>query len=265
MADEVSTGTDSVETVGDTGSEGEDLSVDEATDSASADAPEQNPEEPPEEPTDAEPPEESGEPPEEAPETQAPDQEQGDPPEETDGAGTFVSSSPESSQEGEADQPNARDVGSGSEPVDGGNPPTEGTDPGREPLDQDSNEQLDEGPISNLDRPPRSGDTEYLVVDPSDTGTTITDIDRVEDGVLWEEKTAQNSLDNDRWVDKHINQKFDRYVKSRAHLEGYEDAAIGFDFKRGDVDPQFRSDVETAIATLRDNNKGIDIRLRWKD
>ncbi|MFB7761754.1 hypothetical protein [Streptomyces xiamenensis] len=44
--------------------------------------------------------------------------------------------------------------------------------------------------MSNRERPPREGDTDYIVDDPNNWSDTITDIDRIEDGTLWEEKTA---------------------------------------------------------------------------
>jgi hypothetical protein len=40
------------------------------------------------------------------------------------------------------------------------------------------------------------------------TGNSITDIDAVEHGVLWEEKSAAFATDVAKWVRKHITGKF---------------------------------------------------------
>jgi hypothetical protein len=50
------------------------------------------------------------------------------------------------------------------------------------------------------------------------TGNLITDIDLVENGVLWEEKSAVFATDIARWVSKHIIGKFHSYMRARQQL-----------------------------------------------
>ncbi|MGO4755328.1 RHS repeat-associated core domain-containing protein, partial [Streptomyces sp. 2MCAF27] len=86
---------------------------------------------------------------------------------------------------------------------------------------------------SNRDRPPVEGDTNYIVDNPDDWSDTITDIDKIQDGVLWEEKTATGQNPNmkvEPWVNKHVFKKLDSYLRARTHLEGWENAPIGLHF-----------------------------------
>ncbi|MGO4430898.1 hypothetical protein AB4Z54_72045, partial [Streptomyces sp. MCAF7] len=58
---------------------------------------------------------------------------------------------------------------------------------------------------------------------PDDWSDTITDIDKIQDGVLWEEKTATGQNPNmkvEPWVNKHVFKKLDSYLRARTHLEG---------------------------------------------
>jgi hypothetical protein len=110
----------------------------------------------------------------------------------------------------------------------------------------------------------------YEVADAS--GRTITDIDRIEGGILWEEKTAVDARDwltgedrTQQWVAKHIDKKFDDYQEAKSHMPGYEDAPVGFHFTRPGVDPEFRAAVEDAVSDLREQNPGTTIHLRWEE
>jgi hypothetical protein len=102
-----------------------------------------------------------------------------------------------------------------------------------------------------------------MVNDPDVVGRTITDIDNVERGVLWEEKSATTAQNIDNWVSKHIDRKFRAYLEARQHLAGYEDAPIGFRFTRPGADPTFKSKVENALDVLRRAHPDVDIRLDW--
>ncbi|MEU5096952.1 RHS repeat-associated core domain-containing protein [Streptomyces sp. NPDC020996] len=110
---------------------------------------------------------------------------------------------------------------------------------------------------------PLEGKTDYIVKDPKDPGRIVTDIDRVQNGVLWEEKTAIGAQDNGAWIAKHITKKFNSYLEARKYLPGYEDAPIGFNFTKPGVEPGFRSAVEREISGLRNSNPGVEIKTEW--
>jgi hypothetical protein len=95
------------------------------------------------------------------------------------------------------------------------------------------------------------GCRDYVVDDPAVPGRTITDIDSIEDGVLWEEKSATNAGDIERCVAKHIDKKFSSYLDARQCIADYEQAPIGFRFTSPGADPSFRSEVELAVDRLR--------------
>jgi uncharacterized protein YukE len=107
------------------------------------------------------------------------------------------------------------------------------------------------------------GQSEIMVNDPTVTGRTITDIDRVEGGVLWEEKSATTAQNIDNWVRKHIDRKFRSYLEARQHLEGYENSPIGFRFTKPGATPDFKAAVQKALDDLRTANPDVDIRLDW--
>ena len=108
------------------------------------------------------------------------------------------------------------------------------------------------------------GRTNFVVDDPFITGRTITDIDRIEYGVLWEEKSATGALNHNAWIDKHISGKFNSYMEARAYLPGYERAPIGFDFTKSGVDASFQSAVEARIAQLKVANPDVKIVVKWR-
>ncbi|MFB7274655.1 DUF6531 domain-containing protein, partial [Streptomyces sp. NPDC056244] len=121
---------------------------------------------------------------------------------------------------------------------------------------------------SNRERPPVEGDTNYQVDNPNDLSDTITDIDRIEDGVLWEEKSATGSHPNmnyQRWIEKNVDGKLDAYVRARQYMPGYTNAPIGMSFTAPGATPAFRSAVESAVANWQASNPGIDVRIRWAE
>ncbi|MEU9445778.1 putative T7SS-secreted protein, partial [Streptomyces sp. NPDC048304] len=121
---------------------------------------------------------------------------------------------------------------------------------------------------SNRERPPVEGDTNYQVDNPNDLSDTITDIDRIEDGVLWEEKTATGAHPNmnyEKWIAKNVNGKLDAYLRARQYMPGYTDAPIGMSFTEPGATPAFRSAVESAIDSWRATHPGVDVRIRWAD
>lgn len=109
------------------------------------------------------------------------------------------------------------------------------------------------------------GQTDVQIDNPNDPSDTITDIDRIENGVLWEEKSATNAGNPSAWIAKHIDKKFNSYLRAQQYMEGYEDAPIGFNFTESGVDPDFKAQVEARIEQLQAENPEVDIRLDWSD
>ncbi|HEY8372661.1 MAG TPA: hypothetical protein VIL00_07955 [Pseudonocardiaceae bacterium] len=107
------------------------------------------------------------------------------------------------------------------------------------------------------------GKRELVVDDPKDPGRTITDIDHIENGVLWEEKSAVTAADINKWISKHIYKKFNSYLDARQYIPGYEQAPIGFRFTNPGADPAFKAAVESAVAKLRADNPGVKIIVEW--
>ena len=109
---------------------------------------------------------------------------------------------------------------------------------------------------------PLEGARAVEVRDPA-TGNLITDIDAIEQGVLWEEKSAVFATDVAKWVGKHITGKFRSYMTARGHLPDYRDAPIGFRFPGKPADPALEQAIATEVDFLRSANPGVDIRLEW--
>lgn len=107
------------------------------------------------------------------------------------------------------------------------------------------------------------GKKEYDVFDP-ETGNKITDIDLFEGDVLWEDKHVLGYWADEKWLDKHIDGKFELYLKARKQLpEHYADAPIGFRFTRPDQDPRFIEAVEARFQKLREKYPDVHIQTRW--
>ncbi|MEV6674289.1 hypothetical protein [Streptomyces sp. NPDC051162] len=111
----------------------------------------------------------------------------------------------------------------------------------------------------------KEGDGGVNIDVPTDVSRTITDIDRIQDGVLWEEKTATFPRidDVDKWVDKQVEKKLRSYIEARQYIKGYEDAPIGLVFTESGVNPALRGPVEQRVRELRAEFPNIEIRLRW--
>ena len=119
---------------------------------------------------------------------------------------------------------------------------------------------------SNRIRPPVEGDTNYVVDNPDDLSDTVTDIDRVEGGTLWEEKTAtgQNpNMDTPSWVQKNVVGKLNSYTRARQYLTGYENAPLGLDFTQPGATPEFKAAVEQAVEEWKAANPGVPVTVRW--
>jgi hypothetical protein len=120
--------------------------------------------------------------------------------------------------------------------------------------------------VSNRLRPPVEGDREYVVDNPDDLSDTITDIDRVQDGTLWEEKTATGQdprMDSGKWVQKNVFGKLDSYLRARSYLPGYENAPLGLDFTEPGATPEFKEAVEKAASQWQSDNPGVEVKVRW--
>ncbi|MFV2099170.1 polymorphic toxin-type HINT domain-containing protein, partial [Micromonospora sp. LOL_014] len=106
------------------------------------------------------------------------------------------------------------------------------------------------------------GARDHDVYDP-ESGNRITDIDHIDGGVLWEEKSA--IFGDESWMAKHVDKKLGAYIRARQHLGGYENAPIGFRFTRPGVDPRFRSALQERFARLRQEHPGLDLRLEFAE
>ncbi len=104
------------------------------------------------------------------------------------------------------------------------------------------------------------GATNVEVFDPN-TGNIITDIDEIRDGVLWEIKTATFPYKAEKWIEKHITNKFSKYMNARQYLPGYENAPIGFKFNGKPNDAEFISLLRAEIDRLRSMYPSVEIRL----
>ncbi|MGW4365380.1 polymorphic toxin type 37 domain-containing protein [Nocardia takedensis] len=109
----------------------------------------------------------------------------------------------------------------------------------------------------------QDGDREVQIDNPNDTSKTITDIDEVKNGVLWEEKSATNAADVEKWVAKQVEKKLGSYIEARQYIDGYEQAPIGLRFTTPGVDPGFRAQVEAAVEKMRADNPGVQILVEW--
>lgn len=103
------------------------------------------------------------------------------------------------------------------------------------------------------------------------SGRTITDIDRIEGGTLWEQKSATNAInritgadETEDWIQRNITDKFSRYLVARQYLGAdYQDANIGFEFTSPNADPSFKNAVNAQIEQLRATYQNINIVVRW--
>ncbi|GAA4943728.1 hypothetical protein [Actinoplanes utahensis] len=114
------------------------------------------------------------------------------------------------------------------------------------------------------------GAKEMNVYTDSSKARRITDVDRVAEGVLWEEKSAVNAVDRKTgadgtatWISRNIDSKISKYLDARVHIPHYSNAPIGFSFTKSGVDPAFRAAVERAVEGHRLANPGVDIRVKW--
>ncbi|WP_459548329.1 hypothetical protein [Nocardia sp. X0981] len=107
------------------------------------------------------------------------------------------------------------------------------------------------------------GDKDVVIDEPGNLSRTITDIDSVEDGVLWEEKTATNAGNVPKWVEKHVTKKLESYLEAQQYVAGHESSPIGLRFTEAGADPQFKAAVEKAVDDLRAKHPNAEIYLEW--
>jgi hypothetical protein len=128
---------------------------------------------------------------------------------------------------------------------------------------------LGDGPadgMSNRIRPPRNGDTRYVVYNPDDPSETITDFDLVQDDTLWEDKTVTGQdprMDTSRWIKRHLLGKLDKYRRAQQYTPGWEHAPLGYNFTRAGSTPQFRAAVQQAVDEWKAGHPGVEVRIRW--
>ncbi|MEU8240647.1 LamG-like jellyroll fold domain-containing protein [Actinoplanes missouriensis] len=99
-------------------------------------------------------------------------------------------------------------------------------------------------------------------------GEEIVDIDRLQNGILWEEKTALGQMSQqamEDWVQKQVVKKLGRYIIARPYIAGYEKAPIGLRFTEAGVSPALKRMVEEKIRYMRSLHPDADFRLEWAD
>lgn len=112
----------------------------------------------------------------------------------------------------------------------------------------------------------KEGDRNSKIDNPNDLGDTITDIDVIDGGVLWEEKTAVHpNIDPVSWAGKTVGKKLSVYIRARQYIKGYEKAPIGMWFVKSGTTPELRRQVELRLNEFRALHPDVDIRLRWTD
>lgn len=107
------------------------------------------------------------------------------------------------------------------------------------------------------------GATEIQTDEPGDLGTTITDIDHIENRVLWEEKSATSAGNPEQWVNKQFVNKMEKYIEFQQYIVGLENAPIGIRFINPGADPVLKAAVEQAAAELRAKHPGVTILIDW--
>ena len=110
------------------------------------------------------------------------------------------------------------------------------------------------------------GRTEYAFKDPA-TGQFISDVDRIEGGVLWEDKTAPGAQDAKAWAQSQVYDKLQKYVRGQAvskELAEYREAPIGLRLDAPiDIEPELRDAVEEVIARFQRENPDVDVRVEY--
>ena len=106
------------------------------------------------------------------------------------------------------------------------------------------------------------GKRSFDVFDPK-TGQKITDIDHIQDEILWEEKlNAKNASNVAEWVQDQITQKFRKYLEARAVLNGFEKADIGFRLNKN-AKSAFKEAILKEIERLRAAHPDVVIHIEW--
>lgn len=106
------------------------------------------------------------------------------------------------------------------------------------------------------------GKRSFDVFDPK-TGQKITDIDHIQDEILWEEKlNAKNASNVSEWVQDQITQKFRKYLEARAVLNGFEKADIGFRLNKN-AKSAFKEAILKEIERLRAAHPDVVIHIEW--
>ncbi|MGW9453344.1 hypothetical protein [Streptomyces sp. NPDC055632] len=92
----------------------------------------------------------------------------------------------------------------------------------------------------------------------------MTTLKILEGNILWEDKHVLGYWGDEKWLNDHIEGKFEKYLKARKHLpEYYADATIGFRFTRSNQDPRFIEAVEARFRKLRERYPNVNIQTKW--
>jgi uncharacterized protein YukE len=122
--------------------------------------------------------------------------------------------------------------------------------------------------VDNYTRPPVNGDTNYQVFDPNDKGLTVTDIDKVSNGTLVEQKSATGDdprMNIPAWVQKNVTEKLNSYYQARQYIPGYENAPFGIDFTQPGATSQFQQAVQQAASQWEAAHPGIPVTISWSN
>jgi hypothetical protein len=110
----------------------------------------------------------------------------------------------------------------------------------------------------------------------------MTDFDHIENGILWEDKTAVTAGnptipgdlgDPVAWTQKQVTGKFDKYLDARANgylkdgrpvPDEYKDCPIGLRMETPGVQPELRAAIESAVDAYRAAHPDLTILLEFK-
>jgi hypothetical protein len=106
------------------------------------------------------------------------------------------------------------------------------------------------------------GELEYVVTDPA-TGNIITDIDSIENGELWELKSGIPWWEDEAWLSKQLDEKFQAYLDARKQLPPeYRDAVIGFRFTNPKIDAKTRAVITARLQQLA-HDAGVQLKIEF--
>ncbi|MCP2261245.1 hypothetical protein LX15_004966 [Streptoalloteichus tenebrarius] len=98
---------------------------------------------------------------------------------------------------------------------------------------------------SNVE-PPHEGSRNYDVYDPANKGRRITDIDIIENRILWERKSAAWVQIPEDWVRQQVVKKLNSYIEAQKYMPGCERRRSESDSRRRASKPRRGKKLRTA-------------------